>query len=276
MSARKPDRSNSTIGIAVTAALAWWVASRQRRRWAQRRLRYFTGRLAGLRYRITGRHPAADVGDDVLTERVRSHLGQTTKALDLPHARITVSRRVVLLHGEVGSYEDAKVIEKAAHDVDGVEGVLSYLHVGLQLGTTRPSESARVYTPSAALTKLLAAAESAGVRQSAAGAAVHAVLATFVGRLPKAAHEHLFGHLPRDVQVLATPPRRRGSLARLRRFDDFIGAVLVTDHVDPTVAAGVSRAVLRALCELVPEEADHIRATLPHELRELWPSTVPA
>lgn len=273
-----PGRMAAIGGAGATGLAVWWLSGHDRRRWAGRRMRYFAGRLTGVRYRLAGGHPAENVSDDVLTDRVRSVLGQTTRTLDVPHVHVTVSRRVVLLHGEVGSFDDAAAIEKAAHVIDGVDGVLSYLHVGLQAGATRPSEGAFVHTPSAALQKLLQAAESAGVPQPVAAAAVRAVLATFLGRLPVDARDHVLGHLPRDVQVLTTPPRRRGAVAKLRRFDDFIHAVLETNDVDPrdpALATKVIDAVLGALRELVPEEAAHVAAVLPSELRRLWPVPAP-
>ena len=269
-------RASASGTVFAAVLVAWWLARGRGRRWVNRKVRYAGGRLAGVRYRLVVGHPPGDVGDDVLTDRVRSVLGQVTKRLDVPHVHVTVSRHVVLLHGQVGTYDDAEAIEQAAHDVDGVDGVLSYLHVGLEPGATRPSEGAAVYVPSAAFNRLVEAAKAAGVQPPVAVAAVRAVLATFIGRLPADARDHLFAHLPRDVQVLTRPPRRRGSITKLRRFDDFISAVLATDHVDPAHAADVTRAVLSALRDLVPEEVVHVAAVLPNELRPLWPLPAPA
>lgn len=258
------------------AAAAWWLSRPKHRRRLEHRWRYLRGRLRGLGYRAAGRHPAEVVSDDVLRQRVRSVLGQTTKRLDVPRVHVAVTRRVVLLHGQVGTDDEADTIEKTVHRVNGVDGVLSYLHVGLPPGATRPSEGEQAYAPSDALRQLLAAAESAGVPAPVAGAATRAVVATFVERLPATARSHVLAHLPRDVQVLATPPRRHGAVRRVRRFDDFIGAVLATDHLQPAIADEVAVAVLRALRQLVPEEADHVAAVLPTELRRLWPSSVSA
>lgn len=259
------------VGAGVGAvATGWWLSDTDRRRQVRRRTRYLRGRVRGWSYHVMGGHPAADVGDDVLVQRVRSELGRLTKALDVPHVHVNVIRRVVMLHGEVGTDEEADAIELVAHRVEGVDGVLSYLHVGLRPGATRPSEGAAVYTASPALRRLVAAAEDAGVPRSVAPAAVRAVVATFIERLPDAAREHLLGHLPRDVQVLATPPRRHGSVEHVRRFDDFVDAVLEADHVDPTTAGEVTVAVVGALRLLVPEEAGHVTAVLPAELRRLW------
>jgi uncharacterized protein (DUF2267 family) len=271
---RPAGLTRTRVAVAAVAAEAgaagWWLSRARHRRWLARRARYLRGRLIGLAYHAAGRHPMQQVSDDVLAERVRSVLGRTSKALDVPRVHATVTRRVVLLHGQVETDEEADTIERTAHAVDGVDGVLSYLHVGLLPGATRPSEGQQVYAPSPALRQLLAAAESAGVAAPIAGAATRAVLATFLERVPTSARDHLLAHLPRDVQVLATPPRRHGAVHRIRRYDDFIDAVLATDHLSPTEADDVVTAVLHALCRLVPEEAAHVAAVLPPELRRLW------
>ncbi|MST33918.1 BON domain-containing protein, partial [Acidimicrobiaceae bacterium USS-CC1] len=106
---------------------------------AGRRLRYAGGRLQGLSYRLGGRHPDPHVGDNVLADRIRSSVGGLEKRLDLPHVHVTVERGVAVLHGEVGSAEDARQLERAVEAVSGVAGVESYLHVGLGAGDTRPS-----------------------------------------------------------------------------------------------------------------------------------------
>jgi len=272
------DRSFVTsvrVGSAATAAglagAAWLLSKRSRRRRVERNLRYLRGRLAGWRYHLQRRHPETPVSDDVLTQRVRSTLGQTIKALDVPHVHVTVTHGIVLLHGEVGTDDEADTIEKTAHQMDGVDGVLSYLRVGLRPGTTRPSEGAQTYTPSPALRQLLQAVKTSGVPEPVAGAVVRAVIATFVEHLPTAARDHMLAHLPRDVQVLATPPRRHGAARRIRHVDDFIDAVLATDHLDPTQAREVITAALATLQALLPEESRHIEAVLPRDLRVFWP-----
>lgn len=105
-----------------------------------RRLRYLSGRLEGLSYALEGRHPDPDVPDSVLTDRIRSELGGLEKRRDLPHIHVMVEDHVALLHGEVGSMDDASAIEKAVFAVSGVKDVKSHLHVGLLDGDTRPSE----------------------------------------------------------------------------------------------------------------------------------------
>lgn len=105
-----------------------------------RRLRYLSGRLEGLSYRIEGRHPDPNVVDNVLADRIRSKLGGLEKQRDLPHIHVMVEDHVALLHGEVSTREDADAIESAVALVSGVKDVHSHLHVGLIGGDTRPSE----------------------------------------------------------------------------------------------------------------------------------------
>ena len=106
---------------------------------AGRQLKYRSGRLQGMSYRVAGRHPDLDVADDVLADRVRSSIGVTEKALDLPHVHVMVEDHVALLHGEVDTDDAAYEIERAVAAVPGVVGVESYLHVGLLASDTRPS-----------------------------------------------------------------------------------------------------------------------------------------
>lgn len=105
-----------------------------------RRLRYLSGRMHGLSYQLSGRHPDPNVTDDILADRIRSELGGLEKKLDLPHVHVMVENHVAVLHGEVSTSEDAAAIEKAVAAVSGVKGVHSHLHVGLIGGDTRPSE----------------------------------------------------------------------------------------------------------------------------------------
>ncbi len=105
-----------------------------------RRLRYASGLMQGLSYRLSGRHPDPNVTDDILADRIRSQLGGLEKQLDLPHVHVMVEKHVALLHGEVATRGDVEAIEKAVASVSGVKGVKSHLKVGLIGGDTRPSE----------------------------------------------------------------------------------------------------------------------------------------
>lgn len=110
---------------------------------AGRHLRYLSGRLDGLSYRLGGRHPDPNVTDDVLADRIRSELGGLEKKRDLARVHVMVERHTALLHGDVPTQEDAELIERAVADISGVRGVKSHLHVGLTGGDTRPSQGHR-------------------------------------------------------------------------------------------------------------------------------------
>ena len=107
---------------------------------ARHQLRHAAGRLDGLSYRLSGRHPETDVPDNVLADRIRSDLGGLEKRRDLPHIHVMVEKRVALLHGDVATQDDADAIQQAVAAVPGVEGVKSHLHVGLLPSDTRPSD----------------------------------------------------------------------------------------------------------------------------------------
>lgn len=93
---------------------------------------------------------------------------------------VTVERGVAVLHGEVGSAEDARRLERAVEAVSGVAGVESDLHVGLDAGDPRPSQGRAVHPPSDSMRRLVEAATHAGVDAGAARPVVRAVLATLV------------------------------------------------------------------------------------------------
>ena len=137
--------------LAVSAAATVWLITtapgrRVRRRLrpvahrAGQRLRYGVGVTRGIIYRQSGGHPAVDVDDPVLADRVRSELGRVEKRLDIPHVHVMVDDHVVMLHGDVPTEDDRRAVEQATSEVAGVEGVESYLHVGLLASDSRPSE----------------------------------------------------------------------------------------------------------------------------------------
>ena len=121
-------------GTPLNRVMCAWIEG------AGRQLRYLSGRLDGLSYRLAGRHPDPNVTDDILADRIRSELGGLEKKLDLPHIHVMVENHVALLHGEVTSADDAAAIERAVSSVSGVKGIKSHLKVGLTGGDTRPSE----------------------------------------------------------------------------------------------------------------------------------------
>lgn len=244
---------------------------------AARRGRYVVHSAPGIVYRLSGGRPDPDVDDDVLADRIRSQLGPLERRLDVPRVHVMVDDHVAILHGSVGSEGDALRIEDAVAKVSGVRGVESHLHVGLGPGDTRPSQGA-TSQPSVARRVLLDAAHDAGAHEPER--AVRAVLAGFMDRIPVNEAEHLRSHLPADVRALAERPRRRGERpARLKTVPQLVAAAIAHGGLEADAAERITRAVIAALRNLVPEEARDVSAVLPAELRELWesqPATVDA
>ncbi len=232
----------------------------------------------------TVHEPDPDVSDLVLTDRVRSELGPLEKRLDLPHVQVMVEDHQVLLHGVVGSAEDARAIEAAVLAVSGVRGVDSRLHVGLGDNDSRPSAGREVHQSSPAHRRLLDAAIAAGVDAGQASCATRAVLGTFVARIPDDERRHLLLHLPEDVRWWAevAPVLERG-YGLPRTVDGLVAEVVAEANalcVDPSMfdaALGerATEAVLGTLRELVPEEIADIAATLPDDLRGFWSAAIP-
>jgi len=232
--------------------------------------RYVAASTPGIVYRLAGRRPDPTVADDVLADRVRSELGPVEKRLDIPRIHVMVEDHVAVLHGDVTDAHTARMLEHAVMRVSGVRGIESHLHCGLARGDTRPSAGSATVSTSPTLASLLDAARAAGADGSAR-TSVHAVLCSFLERLPATEREHVRAHLPADVLGIAGPPHRRGeSPPRLRTVPQLVAAVTAEGGVDPARADAITRAVLEALRAAVPEEADDIAAVLPTDLRELW------
>lgn len=233
--------------------------------------RYAVASAPGMLYRFSRRHPDPNVSDDILADRIRSSIGPVEKRLDLPHVHVMVEDHVAIVHGEVTGDDDVRAIEHAILRVSGVRGVESHLHVGLIMGDTRPSDGAASAPPSDALRILLEAARTAGSQRPRA--AVHAVLCGFSERIPDAEREQVFAHLPADVRALAGPARHHGERPpRIKKLEQLVSAIIEEGGVEPERAAKITRTIVRALRNLVPEEARDVAAVLPTELRELWES----
>jgi uncharacterized protein (DUF2267 family) len=238
---------------------------------AGRRVRYLGGRLQGVSYRLRGRHPETDVIDNVLADRIRSSLGGLEKRLDLPHIHVMVENHVALLHGEVSSDADAAELERAVGAVPGVTGVESYLHVGLIASDSRPSEGRAMQAPSPALRRLCDSAITAGVDEAVALPVVRGILATLADRLPAGDRDRVSAHLPADVRVLFSPPRRVSGAAPPRTVNDLVARITAgTVELPPDKAEGATSAVIETLRETVPDEAHAIGAVLPADLRAFW------
>jgi uncharacterized protein (DUF2267 family) len=282
---RKLVRRTLAVGVATASAAALLRpdtslgrALRRASHRAEQRIRYVRGAAQGARYRLAGRHPDPNASDDVLTQRVRSVLGPLEKRRDLPHVHVMVEDGVALLHGELPTEDDVNTIELRAMEVSGIDSLVSFLHVGLAAGTTRPSagRSARRARDSDQLQALLRAAEDAGIPEDRARAAVRAVLGAFTERIPEAERRQLLSHLPLDARTLAEPPRHRGGRKRVRTLPDLVASVTEHGYDDMSHAAALIEAVLGRLRTLVPEEANDVAAVLPEELRTLWNNAVPA
>lgn len=244
-----------------------------------RSVRYRAGRWKGVSYRLRGRHPAPDVTDDVLADRIRSSIGRLEIRLDVPHIHLTVQDGTALLHGEVGTADDAEQLERAVAAVSGVVGVESFLHIGLIRGDTRPSEGAQHRAPSAARTRLLEAATRSGVAEQHASAVVRAVLSTFAERIPTDERSQVETHLPDDVRALIAPPRRTGMVAtRIRTVPELVATAVAAapGGMPPEQRQRVVASVLGALRELVPEETADLAAVLPPDLRGFWEAAIPS
>jgi uncharacterized protein (DUF2267 family) len=236
-----------------------------------KRLRHTAGQLRGISYRVGGRQPNPDVIDSVLVDRVRSSLGPLEKRLDVPRVHVTADRHVVSLHGEVGTTNDAAEIERAVTAVSGVDGVESYLHIGLSEGTTRPSEGREVQQASAASRLLRNAAVQAGAPPEFAADIVRCVLATFGERIPEGERDQVAAHLPADVRPMLEPPRRTIQGRAPRTTHALVARILsTTDELPLDRAENVVLAVMAALRSLVPEEAGDVAAVLPVDLRAAW------
>ena len=81
----------------------------------------------GLAYRAMRRHPSTTVDDSVLADRIRSTIGPLEKQLHNARINVTVEHGIAILHGDIGSREDALQIEEAVRDVAGVRDIRSHL-----------------------------------------------------------------------------------------------------------------------------------------------------
>jgi uncharacterized protein (DUF2267 family) len=234
----------------------------------ERDLRYARAAVPGLAYRLSGRHPAVDVDDTTLADRVRSTLGPVEKALDLPRVHVLVEQRVARLDGDVARASDADRIERAVRAVSGIADVDSHLHIGLVGGDTRPSEAPGP-APSEQHRRLRAAASAAGAVDD--DVAVRAVVRGFLARLPEGERAHVWTHIPQDLRDLVMPPLSLDHpVHEARTLEQFCGAVADSAPQDRDRLDAIVPAVLSELRTSIPEEASDVAATLPPELRDAW------
>jgi uncharacterized protein (DUF2267 family) len=268
------------LGVAGTVVGAWalWSRSQGGRTVGdtiealKRQARILPGRLDGIRYRARGGHPADNVPDTVLADRIRSTIGPLERRLDVPRIHVTALGGFAILHGNVATDDERRALENGVLEVYGVRGVESHLHLGFARGDTRPSDGHDHPAASAARTRFEAALRDAGLPPDRDPVPVlRAVLGTFVDRIPAGERDQLLGHLPADVTSLAETPRRLGAARDLRTVDDLVSTA---QDAAPGLAAGpvlaLVRSVLTTLAELVPEERSDVGATLPAELKAFW------
>lgn len=127
-----------------------------------------------------------------------------------------------------------------------------------EVGLVRPTTSAQ---HSRARRVLLEAARAARLPVGQEDRAARAVLAEFMRRVPADQRKRVLEHLPDDARSLAQPPRQHRT-SDLHRAADLEEAVALTGEVPPGLAGEVTRAVLAALHELLPDEVNDLVAEL--------------
>jgi uncharacterized protein (DUF2267 family) len=130
--------------------------------------------------------------------------------------------------------------------------------------TTSVSEDVRLRPPSDALRQLMSAAIDTGIGPGQAGRVVHAVLSTFLQRLPEGERRHVIAHLPPDVHPLAATRHRVARSGRpARTVAELTAQVMAANGMSADQAGRVIAAVLGTLRVLVPEEAVDVASVLP-------------
>lgn len=132
LGARRLFRPGTPGGRRVRAARARTAA------W----LRRLANQSQRARYRLSGGHPAGDVDDKTLADRIRSTIGPIEKRLALPRVHVMVENRTARLDGEVRAPSDIEALERAVSRVWGVDRVESHLRVGLLPGEDRTPSGA--------------------------------------------------------------------------------------------------------------------------------------
>jgi hypothetical protein len=114
---------------ASVAALGGWLATRSKSltRTARPHLHRALHESQGLAYRAMRRHPSTTVDDSVLADRFRSTIGPVEKQLHNARINVTVEHGIAILHGDIGSGDDARQIEEAVRAVAGVRDIRSHL-----------------------------------------------------------------------------------------------------------------------------------------------------
>jgi osmotically-inducible protein OsmY len=99
-----------------------------------KRARYERGRLEGLRHslreRVGGaRLQEAYVDDDLITQRVKTELGENPRTWRIASFNVNTVNGVVTLRGRVSSEEEREALEEVARSVPNVEDVINKVTV---------------------------------------------------------------------------------------------------------------------------------------------------
>lgn len=96
----------------------------------RRRVNYEEGRLTGVSHRIrklvaVGEQEDKYVDDDLITQRVRTRIGENKLTHGIPRINVDTANRIVTLRGAVSSPADCENLEKVAAAVEDVDGVVN-------------------------------------------------------------------------------------------------------------------------------------------------------
>jgi len=122
-------RKGAWVAGASVAAIGGWLATRSKSltKNASPYLHRTVHESKGLAYRAMRRHPSTTVDDSVLADRIRSTIGPLEKQLHNARINVTVEHGIAILHGDIGSGDDALQIEEAVRGVAGVRDIRSHL-----------------------------------------------------------------------------------------------------------------------------------------------------
>jgi BON domain len=144
-----------------------------------------------------------------LADRIRTALGPILTNLDLPRLHVMAEQHHVLLHGEVSTAEQERLIVGLIEEIPGVHTIESHLHIGLLPGDTQPSDGHR--GPSEMSHELLLAATQIGLEGSPARCAISAAVRCIFEELGVDSQESLRQLLPLDVARFTQPNIRLGN-----------------------------------------------------------------
>jgi osmotically-inducible protein OsmY len=99
----------------------------------RRRASYEEGRLTGAMHRIRQLRAVPDeskyVDDDLITQRVRTELGENRLTSAIPRINVDTADRIVTLRGVVHADRDKQNLERVCAMVEDVEGVVNKVNV---------------------------------------------------------------------------------------------------------------------------------------------------